>query len=59
MNLFLCLDCDAIVNLTKHGRCEVCGSDGVVRRSIQHVALIARLYPEYSEIEELEELWKK
>lgn len=59
-----CVNCNAIVTLDKHGRCSVCGSDAVVRRSLEHLALIAKLWPEWEdEIEEqsgvaaLERLW--
>lgn len=60
MNLFLCMDCNAISELTKHGRCGVCGSDAVIRRTMQHLALIARLYPEIDPcVAELEKLFEK
>lgn len=60
MNLFFCVNCESVVELDKHGRCSVCGSDAVVRRSLQHLALVARLYPEIDpQVAELEALFGK
>lgn len=44
-DLWLCLNCDSITGLDRHGRCAVCGSDAVVRRTEQRAALMARLWP--------------
>jgi uncharacterized paraquat-inducible protein A len=57
-DLWMCQNCGAIVELDKHGRCSVCGSDAVVRRTAQHQTLLARLWPEET-LAELEELWLK
>jgi hypothetical protein len=57
--LFSCVNCESIVALDKHGRCSTCGSDAVYRRALQHLGLIAKLYAEYDEIEELEALWRR
>ncbi len=57
--LWLCVNCNSIVTLDKHGRCSICGSDAVVRRSMEHLALVARLWPEEdATITELETLWR-
>lgn len=60
-NLFHCVNCEAIVNLDTHGRCSICGSDSVVRRSLEHLALVARLWPEepIEQLTELETLWRR
>lgn len=54
---WLCLDCLALVNLDKHGRCPVCGSDAVTHAVTGQVALPApgRAF----ELDELERMWKK
>ncbi len=57
--LWHCVNCNSIVTLDKHGRCSICGSDAVVRRSMEHLALVARLWPEEdATITELETLWR-
>jgi len=58
-DLWACCNCDCIVTLSKHGRCSVCSSDAVVRRVLEHLALLARLWPTYDEVAELEQLWRK
>jgi hypothetical protein len=59
-DFWLCVNCEAIVQLDQHGRCSVCNSDAVVRRALGHLALVARLWPEeLKQIEELEQLWRK
>lgn len=60
-DLFCCCNCHAIVCLTRHGYCEVCGSDAVVRRSLLHIALLTKLWPEERDrqLEELEKLWER
>jgi hypothetical protein len=59
-DLWMCCNCDSIVTLDKHGRCSVCGSDAVVRRALEHLALVARLWPEQDPmIAELEALFGK
>jgi hypothetical protein len=58
-DLWICIDSDTIVTLDVHGRCSVCGSNAVVRRSFQHLTLLAKLYPEAEQVEVLEKLWLK
>ena len=52
-DLWICIDSDTIVTLDVHGRCSICGSDAVVRRSFQHLTLLAKLYPEAEQVEVL------
>lgn len=58
---WLCVNCDSIVYLNRHGRCSSCGSDSVVRRSLEHLQLISRLWPEEQDeqLAQLEGLWQK
>lgn len=58
--LFTCCNCNSLTTLDSHGRCTTCGSDAVVRRSLQHLALLARLWPEehVAAIMELEKIWR-
>lgn len=59
-DLWFCANCESIVTLDKHGRCSVCGSDAVLRRALQHIELVARLWPDKDlEIAELEALFGK
>lgn len=61
-DLWRCLGCEGVVTLDKHGRCSTCQSDAVVRRALEHLALLTRLWPVYTEVEEMEELenlWRK
>jgi hypothetical protein len=61
IDLWRCVNCDSIVNLDRHGRCSVCQSDAVLRRSLEHLALLTRLWPqiEAEEVMELERLYKR
>lgn len=56
-DLWLCLNCDSVVLLDVHGRCSDCGSDAVLRRALQHLALVQRLWPEPDEVAELERMY--
>lgn len=55
---WFCVNCNSIVLLDVHGRCSICDSDAVLRRALQHIALVQRLYPEPDDqVIELEKLW--
>ena len=55
-----CMNCESIVALDVHGRCESCQSDAVYQRTLQHIGLVARLYPEQDpQVVELERLFKQ
>ena len=57
-DLHYCLDCQSVVDLDRHGRCNVCCSDAVLRRSLQHLALLSSLYRlDDSDVATLEKLW--
>lgn len=58
-DLWYCLDCDGIVLLDRHGRCNVCCSDAVLRRTLQHLALLSSLYRlDETDLVALEKLWQ-
>ena len=44
-DLWACINCGAITELSNHGRCGICDSDAVVRRTGQRRELLERLYP--------------
>ena len=59
-DLIFCVNCESSALLNVHGYCERCGSDAVVRRTLTHMSLVARLYPEQDpQVVELERLFKQ
>lgn len=59
-NLHFCLDCEAVVEADKHGRCATCQSSAIMRRSAEHLVLLSRLWPEerLDPVTELERMWR-
>jgi len=53
-HLWWCLDCTAIINLDRHGRCEICDSDAVVHAEHQYLEPA----PEDKLVAILEGLWR-
>jgi hypothetical protein len=60
MDLHFCIDCNAVVEATKHRKCSVCQSSAIMRLSAQHPALLATLWPEerLDPVAELERIWR-
>ena len=56
--LWFCLNCEAVMNLDKHLRCSVCGSDAV-DLAVRPTATIFGIASAFLDVKELEELYKR